>query len=114
MALSWLPSPPVAAQVLAPRAAATLAVVATTTQVADFVGHVGGDRISLLPVLGPDDDPHDYQPTAADARNLAAADLVFANGVGLETWLEPLLTNVRSGTPVVKLGDQTDPTKVNP
>jgi ABC-type Zn uptake system ZnuABC Zn-binding protein ZnuA len=32
---------------------------------------------------------------------------VFTNGVGLEAWLEPLLTNVRPGTPVVKLGDQS-------
>jgi zinc/manganese transport system substrate-binding protein len=89
------------------RAAATLSVVATTTQVQDFVRHVGGERVTLLPVLGPDDDPHDYQPTASDARSFAAADVVFANGVGLETWLEPLLNNVRSGTPVVRLGEES-------
>jgi ABC-type Zn uptake system ZnuABC Zn-binding protein ZnuA len=61
----------------------------------------------LLPVLAPDDDPHSYQPTATDARNFAVADVVFANGVGLETWLDPLLNNIRPGTPVVRLGDQS-------
>jgi zinc/manganese transport system substrate-binding protein/manganese/iron transport system substrate-binding protein len=98
---------PVLAQAPAPRAAAPLHIVATTTQVEDFVGNVGGERITLLPVLAPDDDPHSYQPTANDARNFAAADVVFANGVGLETWLDPLLNNVRPGTAVVWLGDDS-------
>src|SRR3984893_6152476 len=84
-----------------------LHVVATTTQVEDFVANVGGDRITLLPVLAPDDDPHSYQPTANDARSFASADVVFANGVGLETWLDTLLNNLRPGTTVVKLGDQS-------
>src|ERR1700682_3859507 len=100
-------SAPVLAQAPAPRAAATLHVVATTTQVEDFVANVGGDRITLLPVLAPDDDPHSYQPTANDARSFASADVVFANGVGLETWLDTLLNNLRPGTMVVKLGDQS-------
>jgi zinc/manganese transport system substrate-binding protein/manganese/iron transport system substrate-binding protein len=88
-------------------AASPLNVVASTTQVEDFVGHVGGDRITLVPILAGDDDPHDYQPTADDARHVAQADIVFTNGVGLESWLDPLLTNVRAGTPVVKLGEQS-------
>jgi zinc/manganese transport system substrate-binding protein/manganese/iron transport system substrate-binding protein len=100
-------TPAVLAQAPSSRAANTLRVVATTTQVEDFVGQVGGERVTLLPVLAPDDDPHSYQPTATDARNFAAADVVFANGVGLETWLDPLLNNIRPGTPVVRLGDQS-------
>ena len=79
-----LTTPAALAATPAPRAA-TVNVVATTTQVEDFVSQVGGDRITLLPVLAPDDDPHSYQPTATDARNFASADVVFANGVGLET-----------------------------
>ena len=91
----------------AARASAPLTVVATTTQVEDFVAHVGGDRVTLLPILAGDDDPHDYQPTADDARNFAQANIVFANGIGLETWMEPLLANVPAGAPVVKLGDES-------
>jgi ABC-type Zn uptake system ZnuABC Zn-binding protein ZnuA len=87
------------------RAVTPLNVVATTTQVEDFVSQVGGDRVNVLPILAGDDDPHDYQPTADDARKFAQADLVFANGVGLESWLDPLLTNVPANSPVVKLGD---------
>ena len=88
-------------------ASAPLNVVATTTQIEDFVAHVGGDRVNVLRILEGDDDPHEYQPTADDARKFAQADIVFANGVGLETWLDPLLTNVPSTTPVVKLAQQS-------
>jgi ABC-type Zn uptake system ZnuABC Zn-binding protein ZnuA len=88
-------------------AAAPLKVVATTTQVEDFVSQVAGDRVTVLPILAGDDDPHDYQPTADDARKFAQADLVFTNGVGLESWLDPLLTDVPAGTPIVKLGDES-------
>jgi ABC-type Zn uptake system ZnuABC Zn-binding protein ZnuA len=98
---------PAAAKSPAAHAAAPLTVVASTSQIADFTSHVAGDRVNLVPILGPDDDPHEYQPTADDARHLAQANVVFANGVGIETWLDPLLTNVRSGTPVVKLAEQS-------
>jgi zinc/manganese transport system substrate-binding protein/manganese/iron transport system substrate-binding protein len=107
LSLISVATPAALAQAPSPRAAASLNVVATTTQVQDMVGNVGGARISLLPVLAPDDDPHAYQPTANDARNFTAADVVFANGVGLETWLDPLLNNLRPGTPVVRLGDDS-------
>src|SRR5919197_254009 len=106
-ALALLGVPAVAGQVPPSRADATLTVVATTTQVRDFVGQVGGDRNRLLPILAPDADPHDYQPTADDARKFAQADVVFANGLGIETWLDPLLSNVRPGVPIVRLGEES-------
>src|SRR5262245_39327984 len=74
--------------------ARTLRVLVTTTHIQDFVRNVGGERttalafgsapIVIIPVLHGDDDPHDYQPTAEDARNVADADLILANGLGLE------------------------------
>jgi ABC-type Zn uptake system ZnuABC Zn-binding protein ZnuA len=82
-------------------------VVATTTQVQDFVRNVGGDRISVIPILQGDDDAHEYQPTAADARGFADADVIFANGVGLETWFDSLARNVRPGVPIIKLGEES-------
>jgi ABC-type Zn uptake system ZnuABC Zn-binding protein ZnuA len=86
---------------------ATVKVLATTTQIQDFVRNVGGDRITVIPVLGPDEDPHEYQPTAADARNVAEASLILANGIGLEPWFDRLAQNARSGVPVVKVGEQS-------
>jgi ABC-type Zn uptake system ZnuABC Zn-binding protein ZnuA len=82
-----------------------LNVLATTTHIQDFVRNVAGDRVSVQPILGPDDDPHDYQPTANAARKFAQADIVFENGLGLEPWADSLATNVRSGVTVVKLAE---------
>ena len=95
------PSPSPAAAVSPPTR--KLNVVATTTQIQDFVRNVGADRVNVVPILPAATDPHDYQPTAEDARKLAMADVVFSNGVGLEPWIEDLAKNVRPGVPVVDL-----------
>jgi ABC-type Zn uptake system ZnuABC Zn-binding protein ZnuA len=84
---------------------APLKVLATTTQIQDFVRNVGGSRITVIPVLGGDEDAHGYQPTATDARNVAGADLILQNGVGLEPWFERLAQNARPGAPILKLGE---------
>ncbi len=80
-------------------------VLATTTQVQDFVRNVGGDRVTVIPVLNGDDDAHVYQPTAADARSVADAAVIFTNGVGLEPWFDRLAQNARPGVPIVKLAE---------
>ncbi|MBI4492902.1 MAG: zinc ABC transporter substrate-binding protein [Chloroflexi bacterium] len=87
----------------APTPARKLNVVATTTHIQDFARNVGGDRITVVPILGPDDDAHDYQPTAEDARKIAQADVVLAIGIGLEPWLDALARNARPGVQVVEL-----------
>ncbi|MPZ15304.1 MAG: zinc ABC transporter substrate-binding protein [Chloroflexi bacterium] len=86
---------------------AALKVLATTTQVHDLVRNIGGDRITVTPILQGDDDAHDYQPTAVDARNIAEADVIFANGIGLEPWLDDLAQGARPGVPVVNLAEQS-------
>jgi zinc/manganese transport system substrate-binding protein len=66
----------------------TIAVVATTPVVADFVRVVGGDHVEVTQLLKPNVDPHDYEPSPADIAAIADADLVVKNGVGLEAWLD--------------------------
>jgi zinc/manganese transport system substrate-binding protein/manganese/iron transport system substrate-binding protein len=73
-------------------AAGKLTVVATTTQVADFARNVGGDRVEVVQLVKPNVDPHDYEPSPADVQALAEADVVVQNGVGLERWLDQLVT----------------------
>jgi zinc/manganese transport system substrate-binding protein/manganese/iron transport system substrate-binding protein len=63
-------------------------VVATTTQVADFARVVGGDRVQVTQLLKPNVDPHDYEPSPADIKAIGAAEILVANGVGLEKWLD--------------------------
>ena len=65
-------------------------VVASMNVIADLAERIAGDRIevtSLVPVGG---DPHVHEPTPSDARTVADADLLLANGVGLEPWFDSL------------------------
>ena len=72
-----------------------IAVVATTNIVGDVVAAVGGDRLSLYVMLPQGADPHAFQPTPRDARQVADADVVFINGAGLEVdFLGDLIASV--------------------
>lgn len=70
-----------------------LSVVATTMQLQDFARQVGGDRVRVTGVLGPGNEPHEYEPTPADADAVAEADVVIENGANLDEWLADLLEN---------------------
>jgi len=78
-----------------------LQVVATTSIVADVVRNVGGDRIDLTTLIPLGTDPHTFQPTPQDAAAVADAHVVFANGAGLEVFLENLLESAGAGVAVV-------------
>lgn len=70
-----------------------LRVVATTTIVGDVVKQIGGDAITLRVLLPVGADPHSFEPTPQDIATVSRADVVFANGAGLETFLDSLLRN---------------------
>ncbi|GII33721.1 metal ABC transporter substrate-binding protein [Planotetraspora mira] len=76
-----------------PGAPQPLKVVATTTQVGDFARNVGGDKVVVQQILKPNVDPHDYEPSPADIQAIAEADVVVKNGVGLEKWLDQVITS---------------------
>ena len=65
-------------------------VVATFSILGDIAANVGGDRIALTTLVGPNGDAHAYEPTPGDAQILAGAAVVFENGLGFETWLDKL------------------------
>lgn len=69
-----------------------LDVVASFSILGDMVKTVGGDRVHVTTLVGPDGDAHVFEPTPADARAIAAADVVFINGLGLEQgWMPRLI-----------------------
>jgi len=68
-----------------------LPVVASFSILGDFVKEVGGDRVAVTTLVGPNGDAHVYQPSPADAKAVAAAKVVFANGLGFEGWLDRLV-----------------------
>jgi zinc/manganese transport system substrate-binding protein len=79
----------------------TMSVVATFSILGDFVREVGGDRIALVTLVGPDGDAHVYAPTPTDARRVAEAKLVVTNGLGFEGWMTRLVKS--SGTKAVSV-----------
>lgn len=84
-----------------PASAETLKVVASFTVLADVVKQVGGDHVKVTSLVGPNGDPHEFEPSPADARNLNAAKVAFVSGEGLEGWMDRLITaSGYKGTPV--------------
>jgi len=82
--------------------AATLKVVASFTVLADVVRQVGGDRVTVTSLVGPNGDPHEFEPSPSDAKNLNAAQVAFVSGEGLEGWMDRLITaSGYKGKPVV-------------
>lgn len=76
-------------------------VVATFSILADFVGQVGGNRLGLTTLVAPGGDAHVYTPSPADARALAAARLVFINGLGFEGWVNRLIKSSATKATIV-------------
>ena len=68
-----------------------LDVVASFSIVGDMVQRVGGERVRVHLLVGPDADAHVYQPTPADARKVAQARLVVVNGLNYEGWITRLV-----------------------
>lgn len=83
------------------RADGPIPVVASFSVLADFVRQVGGDRVTVTALVGPDGDAHVFQPSPADAKALAAAQLVVINGLGLEGWIPRLVKASGSKAAVV-------------
>ena len=72
------------------RAETRLRVVATFSIVGDLVREVGGERVDLAVLVGPDIDAHTYQPKPSDVRVLPGAQMLVSNGLGFEGWIDRL------------------------
>ncbi|MEO1019293.1 MAG: metal ABC transporter substrate-binding protein [Pseudomonadota bacterium] len=68
-----------------------LPVVASFSILGDMVKRVGGDRVAVTTLVGPDGDAHVFQPTPADARAVSNAEILFVNGLGFEGWIDRLI-----------------------
>jgi len=71
-------------------AADKVKTVASFSILGDMVRQVGGDRVEVVTLVGPDGDAHVFSPTPADAKTLAGAEIFFVNGLGFEGWMERL------------------------
>ena len=90
-----------------------LKVVATFSIIADFVREVGGDRVAVAALVGPNGDTHVYQPSPTDAKTLADARLVVANGLGFEGWMARLVKASGSKAPMIVAAKGVKPRKAD-
>src|SRR5437870_183451 len=69
-----------------------LEVVAAENVWGSIAEQLGGDRVHVASVIAsPAADPHDYEPTAFDARTFAGAKLAIVNGAGYDPWASRLV-----------------------
>lgn len=91
-----------------------LRVVASFSILADLVREVAGPAAAVSSLVGADADVHGYEPTPADVRRLAQADLVVLNGLRFEGWIERLIAaSGYRGTPLVATAG-LEPMQVGP
>jgi zinc/manganese transport system substrate-binding protein len=72
-------------------AAEPVPIVASFSILGDLVHQIGGDRVSVDTLVGPEEDAHVFDPAPRDAARLAAAKLVVINGLGFEGWIDRLI-----------------------
>jgi zinc/manganese transport system substrate-binding protein len=89
-----------------------LKAVASISIIADLVRNVGGDRVEVTALVGPDGDAHVYSPAPGDARTLASAAIVFVNGLGLEGWMTRLVAASGTRAPTVVVSSGVAPRKI--
>ena len=79
-----------------------LRVVAAENFWGSIAAQLGGDRVQVASIVtSPTADPHSYEPTAADARAFALAQMVIENGIGYDPWAPKLVAASPLGGRVV-------------
>src|SRR3954467_10637391 len=72
------------------QAADKIKAVASFSILGDMLRQVGGDRVEVITLVGPNGDAHVYQPTPSDAKHLSEAKVLVINGLGFEGWIARL------------------------
>jgi ABC-type Zn uptake system ZnuABC Zn-binding protein ZnuA len=81
-------------------------VVTSLELFADFIRHVGGDRVQVTALIPGNADPHTYEPAPSQVAKVTKADLVVINGLGLEKTLSGLIeNNVPGGVSIIEMAN---------
>ncbi|MBI3965631.1 MAG: zinc ABC transporter substrate-binding protein [Chloroflexi bacterium] len=75
--------------------------VTTIGQIGDLVKNVGGDRVEVVPLMGPGVDPHLYKASESDISKLSSADIIFYNGLNLEGKMGDLFVRMARTKPTI-------------
>ena len=83
-------------------------VVTTIGMITDIVKNVGGENVEVIGLMGPGVDPHLYNPSAGDVQRLGSAQLIFYNGLHLESKMSDILSKMSGKTETVAVTDTVD------
>ena len=78
-----------------------LHVIASFSILGDLVKNVGGERLQVGTLVGPNGNAHVYAPSPGDAKSVADAKLVFVNGLGFEGWIDRLVKASGTKAPII-------------
>ena len=85
-------------------ASAELKIVSLSTIATEIAQNVGGAAVQVTPLIKAGMDPHDFQPSPWDVREIEAADLVLLTGKGMEGYLTKLEDAVGNKSRFVDVG----------
>lgn len=91
------------------RDVAGVSVVASFSILGDWVQAVGGSRVTVTTLVGPDEDAHVYSPRPTDGVAIQQSAIVFEMGLGFETWLDSLFNGVGSAARRVVVTEALSP-----
>lgn len=86
-----------------------LPVTTSFSILADLVKVVGGDRVAVAALVGPNEDAHVFEPKPADAKAILQSKLVVTNGLGFEPWMGKLVKSAgyKGAVVIASTGVQT-------
>ncbi|MFI8568110.1 zinc ABC transporter substrate-binding protein AztC [Rhodococcus sp. NPDC078407] len=85
-------------------------IVVTTNILGDITSNIVGDQAEVMVLMPPNSDPHSFEISASDAARVSSADLLIANGLGLEEGIVSTMDAARAeGIPIVEAGPAADP-----
>ena len=93
-------------------ARAELKVASLSTITTDIAHNVGGDKVKVIPIIKPGIDPHEFQPSPSDVKEIETADLVLITGKGIEGYLVKLEEAVGNKAKFVDAGSQISSLKL--
>ena len=109
MTLRWLVALLLAALVPLAQAEPALRVLTTFSILQDFTAQIGGERVAVSTLVGPDEDAHAFDPRASDIRRLKNTDVVILNGLGFDPWIARMVAAARYRGAVVSASRDITP-----
>lgn len=82
-----------------------LTIVASNSIIRDMVSQISADLAIVYSIVPVGSDPHSYDPKAGDIKLLKDADIIFMNGLHLESWLTRMIENSQTSARIVTVSN---------